>query len=83
MNLRAMQRAISERNADLVAEFVQLHGRMPKNMETYKGIDIGSFVSRARGMRSRLAMNALTDRGIDYTENMRWPKYGQRRIQHD
>ena len=83
MNLRAMQRAMSERNADLVAEFVQLHGRMPKNNETYKGIDIGSFVSRARSLRSRVAMDALTERGIDYTENMRWPKYGERRMKHD
>ena len=83
MSLRAMQRAMSEQNAELVAEFVQLHGRLPKNSETYKGIDIGSFVSRARSLRSKLAMDALAERGIDYTENMRWPKYGSRRIKHD
>mgnify|MGYP006278688081 FL=1 len=71
----ARQHAQSQLKADLVAEFLQLHGRLPRNQETYKDVDIGSFVSRARGMRSKLAMDALTERGIDYTQSMRWPKY--------
>ena len=74
------QHAQSQAKAQLVAEFMQLYGRLPKNSETYKDIDIGSFVSRARSFRSKVAMDALTERGIDYTENMRWPKYGQKRI---
>lgn len=80
MTRYAKQHSQSQLKADLVLEFMQLHGRLPKNSETYKGIDIGSFVSRARSMRSRLAMDALTHRGIDYTLNMRWPKYGSRRL---
>lgn len=74
------QYAESQAKAELVAEFIELYGRLPKNLETYKGIDIGSFVSRAKSFRSKLAMDALTMRGIDYTENMRWPKYGHKRI---
>ena len=72
--------AQSQHIADLVVEFMQLHGRLPKNSEWYKDVDIGGFVSRARGMRSKLAMDALTERGIDYTDNMRWPKYGHKRV---
>jgi hypothetical protein len=71
--------AESQIKADLVAEFLLLYGRFPKSSETYKGVDIGAFVARARGMRSKLAMDALTERSIDYTESMRWPKYGARR----
>lgn len=74
------QHAESQMKADLVAEFLQLYGRFPKSSETYKGADIGAFVARARGMRSKLAMDALTARGIDYTENMRWPKYGHKKV---
>lgn len=83
MTRYAIQSAMSAQKADLVLEFMQLHGRLPKNSESYKDVDIGSFVSRARSLRSKLAMEALTERGIDYTENMRWPKYGQKRIKHD
>ena len=72
--------AQSQIKADLVAEFLQIHGRFPKSSETYKGVDIGSFVARARGMRSKLAMDALIERGIDYTMNMRWRKYSLRRM---
>jgi hypothetical protein len=77
----AKQHAQSQIKADLVAEFLELYGRFPKSSEIYKGLDIGAFVARARGMRSKLAMDALTKRGIDYTMNMRWPKYGKRRVQ--
>ena len=77
----AKQHAESQIKADLVAEFLELYGRFPKSSETYKSVDIGSFVARARGMRSKLAMDALTERGIDYTMNMRWPKYGKRKVQ--
>jgi len=80
MNRYVMQRAQSKVKAELVAEFIQFYGRLPKNSEIYKDTDIGSFVSRARSFRSKMAMDALTERGIDYTENMRWPKYGQKRI---
>ena len=80
MTRYAKQHAQSQLKADLVAEFLQLYGRFPKSSETYKDVDIGSFVSRARGMRSKLAMDALTERGIDYTDNMRWPKYGHKRV---
>jgi hypothetical protein len=83
MTRYAKQYADSQAKAELVAEFIEFHGRLPKNSETYKDIDIGSFVSRARSFRSKLAMDALTQRGIDYTENMRWPKYGSKRIQAD
>jgi len=76
----AKQHAESQAKAELVAEFIEFHGRLPKNSETYKNIDIGSFVSRARSFRSKLAMDALAQRGIDYTENMRWPKYGHKRV---
>lgn len=75
MTRYAKQHAQSQFKADLVVEFLQIHGRLPKHSESYKDVDIGSFVARARGMRSKLAMNALTERGIDYTINMRWPKY--------
>ena len=71
----AKQHAESQQKADLVMEFMQLHGRLPRNQETYKDVDIGAFVARARGMRSKLAMDALLERGIDYTQSMRWPKY--------
>ena len=74
------QHAASQAKAELVAEFMEFHGRLPKNAETYKDVDIGSFVSRARSFRSKLAMDALAERGIDYTKNMRWPKYGHRRL---
>ena len=80
MTRYARQHAQSQLKADLVAEFLELYGRFPKSSETYKGFDVGAFVARARGMRSKLAMDALTERGIDYTDNMRWPKYGARRI---
>lgn len=50
----AKQHVQSQIKADLVAEFLELYGRFPKSSETYKGIDIGSFVARARGMRSSL-----------------------------
>jgi hypothetical protein len=76
----AKQHAESQAKAELVAEFIEFYGRLPKNSETYKDIDIGSFVSRARSFRSKLAMDALAQRGIDYTENMRWPKYGHKRV---
>ena len=75
-----MQRQRCQYRADLVVEFLQLHGRLPMNKEDYKDEQIGSFVSAARSMRSRMAMDALTERGIDYTDNMRWPKYGKRRV---
>lgn len=80
MTRYAKQYADSQAKAELVAEFIEFYGRLPKNSETYKDIDIGSFVSRARSFRSKLAMDALAQRGIDYTENMRWPKYGHKRI---
>lgn len=83
MTRYATQHAISQIKADLVLEFMQLHGRLPKNSEWYKDVDIGSFVSRARSLRSKLAMDALTERGIDYTDNMRWPKYGSKRAAHE
>ena len=80
MTRYAKQHAQSQIKADLVAEFLQIHGRFPKTSETYKGFDIGAFVARARGMRSKLAMDALAERGIDYTLNMRWPKYSLTRV---
>jgi len=80
MSRYVIQRAQSQVKAELVAEFIQFYGRLPKNSETYKDTDIGSFVSRARSFRSKLAMDALDQRGIDYTENMRWPKYGHKRV---
>ena len=80
MNLRQMQRQRCQHRADLVVEFLRLHGRLPMNGESYKDEQIGNFVAAARSMRSRLAMDALKERNVDYTENMRWPKYGKRRV---
>ena len=80
MNLRQIQYQTCQRRADLVVEFLELHGRLPMNAESYKGEQIGNFVAAARSLRSRQAMNALQERNVDYTENMRWPKYGKRRI---
>ena len=71
----AKQHAQSQAIADLVVEFVQLHGHLPKSSDTYKGVNIGAYVSRARGMRSKLAMDALTERGIDYSSNKLLFKY--------
>ena len=80
MNFRETQLQRCELRANLVAEFLELHGRFPRSGEFYKDEAIGNFIAAARGLRSKMAMDALEKRGIDYTKDMRWPKYGERRV---
>ena len=60
-----------EHKADVMLEFIQEHGRLPKGKEEYKGVKLGRFLAAARQSRSKLAMEALARRGIDFSVGTR------------
>ncbi len=60
-----------EYKADVMLQFIQEHGRLPKGDEEYNGVKLGRFLSAARQSRSKLAMEALAKRGIDFSVGTR------------
>jgi hypothetical protein len=60
-----------EYKADVMLQFIQEYGRLPKGNEEYNGVKLGRFLSAARQSRSKLAMEALAKRGIDFSVGTR------------
>lgn len=64
----------AERKADIVLEFIQEFGRLPKCTECYKNVRVGGFIAAARQYRSSMAIEALSKRGIDFNVGRRFIK---------